>query len=126
MDVYPKNIENAYNVKKQPNFKNGQKSGTAFYKRRYERTIEMRYHYTSTRAVRTFKPESAKGWRWQGATGTLVGSLECAMGAILWENSLGITCKVKRKPTTRPSNFTPRYLPKRNKYIGLHKVFYNR
>ena len=29
MDMYPINIENAYNVKKQPNFKKGQKSWTA-------------------------------------------------------------------------------------------------
>lgn len=47
-------------------------------------------------------------------------------GQTLLEKSLGISCKVKCKPTTCGNDPTPGYWLKRNENLALHKVLHNR
>ena len=66
----------------------------------------------ATRTAKILKSESAKGWRWQGATGTLMGSQQCAMGRSFWKTVWESPVKLNVNPPHVPANLTPRYLPK--------------
>ena len=65
--------------------KTGKSSEQPFHKRRYECTVEMRYHYMSTRAAKILNSENTKGWRWQGGTGTPMGGWECKIDQPFWK-----------------------------------------
>lgn len=66
------------------------------------------------------KPENDKSWRtWNPHT--LGGNGKWKNGTATLENSLAVHQKVNHGISRRPSNSTPRYLPKRNESMCPHK-----